>query len=124
MELAIAHSLKSLDDTNLDVSRHICKAHFSPIVPCYTPAVRLCYITMAKVNQPTFTFCLHKYDTNRLFYCKAPGRFAQKPVPPGTVRAKKIFERDVSSRDDSSIFPKIEFKVLFIKTYQLNAMDM
>ena len=27
-ELAIAHSLKSLDDINLDVNRHICKAHF------------------------------------------------------------------------------------------------
>ena len=62
-ELAIAHSLKSLDDTNLDVNRHICKANllcsfnkFSPIVPCHTPAVRLCHITMAKVNQSTFTF--------------------------------------------------------------------
>ena len=55
----------------------------------------------------------------------APGRFAQKPVPPGTVRAKKKFERDVSSQDDSRIFPKIDFKVLFIKIYyQLNAMDM
>ena len=43
-----------------------------------------------------------------------PGRFAQK----------KNFERDVSSRDDSRIFPKIDFKVLFIKIYQLNAMDM
>ena len=27
-ELAIAHSLKNLDDTNLDVNRHICKGHF------------------------------------------------------------------------------------------------
>ena len=43
-----------------------------------------------------------------------PGRFAQKI----------FFERDVSSRDDSRIFPKIDFKVLFIKIYQLNAMDM
>ena len=41
-----------------------------------------------------------------------PGRFAQKI----------FFERDVSSRDDSRIFPKIDFKVLFIKIYQLNAM--
>ena len=69
-ELAIAHLLKSLDDTNLDVNRHIdlqvsflCSFNkFSHIVPCYTPSVRLCHITMAKVNQSIFTFCLHKYD--------------------------------------------------------------
>ena len=52
----------------LDIHRHICKAHlcsfnkFSPIVPCYTSAVRLCHIIMAKINQSIFTFRLHKYD--------------------------------------------------------------
>ena len=68
-ELAIAHSVKSLDDISLDVNRHICEVHFyvastssAPIMPCYTPAVRLCHITMAIVNQSTFTFCLHIYD--------------------------------------------------------------
>ena len=68
-QLAIAHSLKSLDDADLDVNRHICKAHFlcsfnkfDPIVPRYTPAVRLVHIIMAEVNQSTFTFCLHIYD--------------------------------------------------------------
>ena len=64
------------------------------------------------------------YYNGVIVFSLAPGRFAQKPVPPGTVRAKKKFERDVSSRDDSRIFPKIDFKVLFIKIYQLNAMDM
>ena len=27
-ESALAHSLTSIDDTNVDVKRHICKAHF------------------------------------------------------------------------------------------------
>ena len=63
----------------------------------------------------------------------APGRFAQKPVPPGTVRDFYFFERDVSSRDGSLIFffrtgrflpgrfahfSKFDFKVLFIKLHK------
>ena len=54
-ELAIAHSVKSLDDINLDVNRHICEVHFyvasttlAPIMPCYASAVMLCHITMAR----------------------------------------------------------------------------
>ena len=43
---------------------------------------------------------------------------------PGLFAQNKIFERDVSCRDGSRIFPKIDFKVLFIKIYQLNAICM
>ena len=53
------------------------------------------------------------------------GTFRAKTSSSRDGSRKKKFERDVSSQDDSRIFPKIDFKVLFIKIYyQLNAMDM
>ena len=75
-ELAIAHSVISLDDINLDVNRHtcICEVHFyvasaslAPIMPCYASAVRLCHITMAIVNQTTITLntCIYMTKIDR-----------------------------------------------------------
>ena len=55
---------------------------------------------------------------------RAPGRFAQKPVPPGTVRAKNIFRTGRFLPGRFAHFSKNDFKVLAIKIYQVNAMCM
>ena len=54
----------------------------------------------------------------------APGRFAQKPVPPGTVRAKNIFRTGRFLPGRFAHFSKNDFKVLVIKINQVNAMCM
>ena len=55
---------------------------------------------------------------------RAPGRFAQKPVPPGTVRAKNIFRTGRFLPGRFAHFSKNDFKVLVIKINQVNAMCM
>ena len=54
----------------------------------------------------------------------APGRFAQKPVPPGTVRAKNIFRTGRFLPGRFAHFSKNDFKVLVVKINQVNAMCM
>ena len=54
----------------------------------------------------------------------APGSFAQKPVPPGTVRAKNIFRTGRFLPGRFAHFSKNDFKVLVIKINQVNAMCM
>ena len=53
-----------------------------------------------------------------------PGRFAQKPAPPGTVRAKNIFRTGRFLPGRFAHFSKNDFKVVVIKINQVNAMCM
>ena len=70
-----------------------------------------------KACSPSVVYCA-------IYSTQAPGCFAQKPVPPGTVRAKNIFRTGRFLPGRFAHFSKNDFKVLVIKINQVNAMCM